>query len=223
MNAPPPHFVTIVTGVPRSGTSLAMQMLRAGGLELLCDEARPPDPDNPRGYFEYAPARATRRDGSWVARAGGRAVKLVHTLVAALPSGPEYRILLVGRRLDEVIASQRAWLERRGLAAGDLPEARLAAVFRAQIEELEAAVAARAGASLLRLEFSRLLAQPARAALELRAFLGLPLDCAAMAAAVEPALYRQRAARGTGSSLPERVTGLEPEGHAGGRNSGKNG
>jgi hypothetical protein len=219
----PPPFVTIVTGVPRSGTSLLMQMLRAGGLALLCDEARPSDLDNPRGYFEFTPAKATQRDSAWVAGASGRAVKLAHTLVATLPAGPEYRILLLRRPMAEVVASQRAWLARRGLAAGDLPEARLAAVFRAQLEELEAAVAARSGASLLRVEFARLLSDPLRVAREVRAFLALPLDCVAMAAAVEPALYRQRAARGPGSSLPERVTDPAPNSHPRDRDSREKG
>jgi hypothetical protein len=212
--------IAVVSGLPRSGTSLVMQMLAAGGIAPLCDGVRAPDADNPRGYFEYAPAKATRRDASWVAGAGGRAVKLAHALVAALPAGPEYRILLLRRNLAEVLASQRAWLARRGLASGGLPDARLAAVFRAQLEELEAGVAARARASLLRVEFAQLIGHPLRAARELRAFLGLPLDCPAMAAAVEPALQRQRA---PGASLPERVTGTAPDGHARGRDCAENG
>ena len=66
--------VTLVTGIPRSGTSLMMQMLRAGGMPVLCDASRPPDPDNPRGYLELEAVRSTRRDASWLHAAAGQSV-----------------------------------------------------------------------------------------------------------------------------------------------------
>ncbi len=156
----------MVSGVPRSGTSLVMQMLAAGGFPLLTDETRPPDIHNPRGYLEYAPARALRRDASWLPRARGAAVKVIHALVRALPRDFEYRLVLVRRDLREVVASQEAMAPRS--QEGGLSPERLAAIFEAQ------------------------LAEPRRAAGELASFLGGGLDPGAMAGAVDPALYRQK-------------------------------
>lgn len=180
-----------MTGVPRSGTSLVMQMLAAGGVPLLADGERAPDADNPRGYLEWAPAKRLPRESAWLAGARGRAVKVVHALVPLLPPGECYRVVLVRRAWPAVLASQEAMLARRGEAPTLAPE-RLVAVYEAQLGELSAWARARR-APLLELAHARLLAEPAAAAAELAAFLGKGLDARAMAAAVAPALQRQRA------------------------------
>jgi LPS sulfotransferase NodH len=187
-----PTEVVVVTGVPRSGTSLVMQMLAAAGVPLLADASRAPDPDNPRGYLEWAPAKRLPRESAWVAGARGRAVKVVHALVTALPPGERYRVVLVRRAWPEVLASQAAMLARRGEAPPPLAPERLAAVYEAQLAEVDAWARAR-GAPVLGLAHARLLAAPVAAAAELAAFLGGGLDAAAMARAVDPALHRQRA------------------------------
>jgi hypothetical protein len=190
MPNPECDWITVVCGVPRSGTSLVMQMLAAGGLPVLADDARPPDAHNPRGYLEYAPVRGLRRDAGWLPLARGRAVKVVHALVSALPEGFEYRLVLVRRDLREVVASQDAML---GAERAPAPTAeRLAEVFAAQLTELDAWLAARPHVPVLRLEHAALLADPSGAAAGLSVFLGGGLDEAAMAAAVDPALHRQR-------------------------------
>jgi len=182
----------VVTGVPRSGTSLLMQMLAAGGLPLLCDDSRPADPDNPRGYFELAAVRRTRSDARWVTRAAGRAVKVIHALVPALPPDRPYRVILVRRDLREVVASQEAMLRRRGAAPAGPPPERLAELYAAQLDELVAWLRRTPGFALLEVEHARLLDCPAREAARLAEFLGGGLDCGAMAAAVDPGLHRQR-------------------------------
>jgi hypothetical protein len=183
-------WVTVVSGVPRSGTSLVMQMLAAGGFPVLADETRPADAHNPRGYLEYAPAKALRRDASWLPGARGRALKVIHALVAALPEGFAYRLVWVQRDLAEVVASQEAMLG--GPADDGLSPERLAEVFAAQLAELERWLAGRPHFRVLRLEHRALLADPAAAAAELGAFLGGGLDVEAMAGAVDPALHRSR-------------------------------
>jgi hypothetical protein len=189
-----PDFVTVVSGVPRSGTSLLMQMLGAGGWPLLYDEERPADAHNPRGYFEFAPVRRLPAGAGWVAAARGRAVKVIHAQVAALPAGFDYRVILLRRDLREVVASQDAMLPA---GAGEtLPAARLAQIFAAQLRGLEAWLAAQPGFRLLRVEHAALLADPCAAAHAVSRFLGGGLDVAAMAAAVDPALRRQRAGAG---------------------------
>lgn len=191
-------FVTVVSGVPRSGTSLMMQMLAAGGLPVLRDDARPPDAHNPRGYYELAAVKRTARDPSWVREAPGRAVKVVHALLPSLPAGPSYRVVLMQRRLDEVIASQRAMLP---VAEVDVPaEARLAELFAAQLEAARRWAAGGPGRRLLEVEHAALLRDPAAGAAAVARFLDGGLDERAMAATVDPALHRQRAtaARGAG-------------------------
>lgn len=189
----PRGFVTVVSGLPRSGTSLAMQMLRAGGVPVLSDALRPPDADNPRGYLEYAPVLRTATDASWVAQAPGKAVKVVYALLRQLPPGFEYRVLWMRRRLDEVIASQERMLARRGAPAeGGLSRERLAEVFAAQLAETEAWLAQQPSFRVLALDFGEVVADPQPAARAIDALLGGGLDRQAMAGAVDPRLHRQR-------------------------------
>jgi len=190
-----PCVITLVTGTPRSGTSLVMQMLRAGGMPLLCDDARPADADNPRGYFEYDAVRRTGRDAAWLDAAAGRAVKVVHALVPCLPAGRAYRVIDVRRPAGEVLASQRAMLRRTNAPTQDEDAALLERAFRSQCEAMARWVLRVAGAPLLRLEYPEVVRDPAAAADRLRRFLAADLDARAMAGAVEPELYRQRETR----------------------------
>src|SRR5262245_31826750 len=186
-------FVTVVTGAPRSGTSLLMQVLRAGGVPVTTDGVRAPDAGNPRGYLEHARLRGLGRDpaaAALVRGAVGGAVKVVHALVAALPAGPRYRVLLAERDLAHVAASQNALLAHTGQAADDLAPERLAAVLRAQLDEAARALAARGDTALLRVDTAALVREPAAGCAEIDRFLGGGLDRAAMARAVAPGLWR---------------------------------
>jgi len=185
-------FVTVVTGVPRSGTSLMLQMLAAGGIEPLTDGARRPDAHNPRGYFELEAVKRTRYDASWVEDAAGRAVKVIHALVTALPADREYRLVWMQRPLEEVMASQRAMLARRGAGVDLLAPERLAAIFRAQLNEAERWVAAQPGFRSLAINYHAVLEDPKAAAAAVDRFLGGGLDREAMASVVDPRLHRQR-------------------------------
>ena len=182
----------MVSGVPRSGTSLVMQMLAAGGLPVLADAARPADRHNLRGYQEYEPVKALRRDASWLPLARGRALKVIHALVTALPEGFDYRLVLVQRDLRQVVASQEAMLAGEGDAGPTPDPRRLVEIFEAQLGELDAWLDSRPDVQVLRLEHAALLAGPEPAAAALAAFLGGGLDIEAMAAAVDPTLHHQR-------------------------------
>jgi len=188
-------FVTVVSGTPRSGTSLMMQMLGAGGMELVTDGVRRADRDNPRGYFELEAARQLPADAPWLERAVGRAVKLVHVLVPRLPTRHSYRILLMRRDWSEVLASQRAMLLRRSGVPEGPDEDRLAEIFDAQLAEVERWAASRPEVELLRVDYNALVAHPLPVAGEVSAFLEGRLDAEDMAAAVLPSLYRQRSFR----------------------------
>ena len=191
-------YVTIVSGLPRSGTSMMMQMLAAGGMPVLADDARAPDPDNPRGYFEFGPAKRTARDGRWVGGAVGKAVKVVHLLVPALPAGYEYRVVFMCRDVREVLASQAEMLRRLGRRGADLRPARLAEVFAGQLRRAREWVAGRAHFAALDVDYGQVVADPAGQAARVNRFLDGRLDEARMAAAVDPALYRRRGGRDPG-------------------------
>ena len=185
-------FVTVVTGQPRSGTSLLMQMLAAGGIPALSDGGRAPDASNPRGYLEHSALRGLGREpaaAALVRAAAGRAVKVVHVLASALPAGPRYRVLLAERDLAAVVASQDAMLARDGAPGDALPPERLAAILRAQLDETAAALAGRPDVALLRVDTAALVREPGPACAALDAFLGGGLDRLAMERAIAPGLW----------------------------------
>lgn len=188
----PGEPITIVSGLPRSGTSMMMRMIAAAGIPPLTDNLRRADDDNPDGYYEYEPVKATRADPSWLSGAGGKVVKMVHILLLDLPEGHNYRIVMMQRDLDEVVASQAKMLERSGRkgAAAEV----LKRVYGQQMEQVRAWMAARANVSSIDVSYNRVMAEPAGEAARVAAFLGLPDSAGAMAATVKPDLYRNRRA-----------------------------
>jgi hypothetical protein len=187
-----PDEIVIVSGLPRSGTSLAMQMLAAGGMPLLVDERRAADADNPRGYFEFEPVKSVAKDASWLAAARGKAVKIVSLLLYDLPPGECYRIVFMERDLTEVLASQRKMLLRRGKPVGADDEMRRS--LELHLAKLNVWLDAQPHIAVRRVGYNALLGQPLAEAGRVAEFLGRPLDVERMAAAVDPALYRNRGA-----------------------------
>lgn len=184
-------FLTIVSGLPRSGTSLMMRMLDVGGLPVLVDNVREADVDNPRGYYEYEPVKQTKADPSWVAPAVGKVVKMVYLLLLDLPPGPEYRVVFMRRNIDEVLASQKAMLDRLGKSS-PLDDARMAALFRDQLAKFDAWIADRPNFRRLDVSYNQLVTDPAPLAAEVDRFLGGGLDVEAMSRVIDPSLYRNR-------------------------------
>jgi hypothetical protein len=185
-------FLTIVSGLPRSGTSLMMKMLEAGGLPVLVDGIRTADVDNPRGYYEFEPVKRLKEDVSWVAPACGKAVKMVYLLLLDLPPDVEYRVLFMRRNIDEVLASQAAMLRRLGKSA-PLDDARMAALFHDGLAKFDAWVKDRPNFHLLDVSYNALVTDAAPIAAEVDQFLGGGLDVDAMTRVVDPSLYRNRA------------------------------
>jgi hypothetical protein len=184
--------LTIVSGLPRSGTSLMMQMLQAGGLPALTDGARPADESNPRGYFEFEPVRRLRTDRSWLPQARGHATKVIHLLLPELPvdGSFDYRVVFMRRPLEEVLASQRAMLHREGKPSADPTLLRRA--FETQLAQVQSWLTAQSCITVLPMEYHRVLREPASVAEELRGFLRRDLDAADMVRVVDPTLYRER-------------------------------
>lgn len=185
-------YVTVVSGLPRSGTSMMMQMLAAGGMPVLTDGARGADADNPRGYFELDAVKRTVGDARWLADAAGKAVKVVHLLLPDLPGGYEYRVIFMHRDVSEVLASQEAMLRRQGRRGADLSPEQLAHAFAGQLRCVRAWISERAHFGTLDVDYHQVVDDPITQAARVNQFLGGHLDAARMAAAVDPALYRQR-------------------------------
>jgi len=185
------QVVTVVAGLPRAGTSMAMQMLAAAGLPAFTDDHRPPDSDNPRGYFEHQQATKLHRDASWVPQARGKAVKIVAHLLPFLPPGEQYRLIFMHRDMREVVASQKAMLERLGRKGGDLAEARLMRTYTQQLMRVQTWLRRHPEIPVLAVNYAEALANPAATAARLARFLGEPFDAQAAAAAIEPSLRRQ--------------------------------
>jgi hypothetical protein len=105
--------IIIVSGLPRSGTSLMMQMLVAGGVPALTDAHRPADASNPRGYYEYEPTKRLHMgDKDWIGQARGRVVKVISHQLKHLPENEHYHIVFMRRHIGEVVASQSDMLAR---------------------------------------------------------------------------------------------------------------
>ncbi len=216
-SALPGHWrdcITVVSGLPRSGTSLAMQMLSAGGIAPVTDRERAADIDNPRGYFEHRSATRLREERDWLGEAKGRAVKIVAQLLPYLPGEHPYRVLFLERDLDEVLRSQAAMLARLGRAAAKLSDAQLKAAYRRQLRQVAAWLARQPNCAVLHLPHADAIADPAGTAARVAAFLGGDLDESAMAAAVDRRLYRQRAAPGTPAQGAETAPSPQPSPNA---------
>jgi hypothetical protein len=192
MTSPDRPFLTVVSGIPRSGTSLMMRMLESGGMPVLIDEVRAADIDNPRGYYEYEAVKALKKDVSWVAKSFGKAVKMVYLLVYDLPPGIEYRVLFMQRNLDEVLASQQVMLKRLGKTS-TIADEKMATLFRNHLVKFTAWVKERPNIRVLDVNYNEMVADPAPIVAQINRFLGGGLDAQAMAGAVEPGLYRNRA------------------------------
>ena len=185
-------YVTIVSGLPRSGTSMMMQMIDRGGIPVLTDDVRKADEDNPKGYYEFEPVKRTKKDPSWVERAQGKVVKMVHLLLLDMPTAHKYRVVFMKRNIQEVVASQNIMLERQGKSTGDLSEQKLVEMFQAQMAKVDKYVHEHPNFEILYVLYNDVLKEPAPSVQAVNAFLGGDLDTDAMLAAVDPALYRNR-------------------------------
>lgn len=181
------NYIVVVTGMPRSGTSLMMQMLNAGGIPALTDNRRAPDAHNPLGYFEYEPVKSLARDASWVQSGRGKAVKIIYRLLRHLPREFEYRVVFMERELAHVFASQREMLRARGDVAAKQSEQPMLAAFETEIKEAQRWLASQRNIQILLVRYDEILENPDYWVSEVSRFLD-GLDTTAMAACVNPAL-----------------------------------
>lgn len=186
-----PETITVVSGLPRSGTSMMMRALAAGGLPVLADGLRQADEDNPHGYFELESVKRTVRDASWIAEARGKVVKVIARLLVDLPPGERFKVVFMRRDLDEVLRSQRKMLERRCEPEGP-PDEEMRRLLLVHVLETEDWLRTRPEMETLYVSYNRMVAEPRPQAERLNQFFGGALDLERMVAAVDASLYRQR-------------------------------
>ncbi len=162
----------IITGLPRSGTSLLMQCLEAGGLPVFADaHGRVAQHGNARGSYEHAAVFSGDHD--WVAEAQGMAVKVPYPWLGSLPVMGGVPVLVVIRNAHEVAAS-------RGCTVADAQEQ-----MAGLLEQLS-------GWDWTAIRYRRLVEAPVETLAELCREAKLTLDPYTMAKAVDPSLWHHR-------------------------------
>jgi hypothetical protein len=182
--------ITVVSGLPRSGTSLMMQMLDSGGIAVVTDHLRTADVDNPRGYFELEKVKMIRDDSSWLPSARGKAFKMVSQLLYDLPATENYRVIFMRRNLEEVLASQDKMLRRSSRESQ--PHEQMTQAFTMHLKNLDSWFARQPNFRVLYVSYNDLVRQPEREATRVSIFLDSQLDLTSMVRAVDSRLYRNR-------------------------------
>jgi hypothetical protein len=189
-------MISIVSGLPRSGTSLMMQMLSAGGMPVLSDGEREADVDNPRGYLEWERVKQLPKEPSCIAEAEGKVVKVISQLLMSLPTNHEYRIIFMHRPLSEVLASQEQMLRNRGNSDQD-GENSIIKAFQDHLFEVNAWLNRKPHLKVFRVHYHKVLSEPREVSEKVSQFLETSLNVDAMAQQVDQTLYRQRVKRTT--------------------------
>ncbi len=185
-------MITIVSGLPRSGTSLMMQMLVAGGMSPLSDGERVADADNPRGYLEWERIKTLPKDPGCIAEGEGKVVKVISRLLLSLPGDHEYRVIFMQRPLPEVLASQEQMMKRRGTYKEGGNPAVMAAAFEKHLREVHAWMDSKPYVKAFRIPYHDVLNSPKEITQQLSEFVGVPLNVEAMIQQVDASLYRNR-------------------------------
>ena len=184
--------VIIVSGLPRSGTSMMMKMVEAGGLAVLTDNIRTADDDNPKGYYEYERVKQLPQDTDWLPEARGRVVKIISMLLQHLPGNYRFKVLFMRREINEILASQRQMLIRRGEATDKVADEQMAEMYAGHIRKIEAWLAEQKNIDVLYVDYNDVLQNGAAWIEKINAFLGGGLAVDKMQEVIDLSLYRQR-------------------------------
>jgi hypothetical protein len=185
-------FITIVSGLPRSGTSMMMRMLEAGGIMPVTDNIRKPDQDNPKGYYEFEKVKKIKEDSSWLPSCLGKCAKMVSQLLYELPGSFNYRIVFMQRTLEEVLASQKVMLERLGKNSGTGDDAQMAGLLERHLDEVSRWLMQQKNIKVLFINYNDIIRDPKEHVKKLNMFFDGKLQVDRVHAVVDSSLYRQR-------------------------------
>ena len=185
-------MITVVSGLPRSGTSMMMNMLKAGGIPLLTDSSRKADEENPKGYYEFKRVKQLEEDASWLEKAEGKAVKVISYLLEHLPEDYNYRIVFMERKIEEVLASQKKMIERHGETNNKVSDEVMAKLFEKHLKEVDEMLKSRTNMNTIYVSYNKILGDPEPYLQRINIFLDGELDTKKMMQVVDPRLHRQR-------------------------------
>ena len=189
------QLIIVVSGLPRSGTSMMMKMLEAGGIPPLTDKIRTADEDNPKGYYEFERVKKMPDgDTAWVRDAQGKAVKVIAALLEYLPQDYTYKVLFMRRSMDEILASQKQMLIRSDKPTDEISDEKLAELYSKHLAKVENWMSQQSNIKVLDVDYNDLMQNPDPYPERIQQFLGVEMDTKEMSGAVDPALYRQRKA-----------------------------
>ena len=185
--------IIVVSGLPRSGTSMMMKMLAEGGLTVVTDALRSADDDNPNGYFEFEPVKQmTDGNTRWLESAQGGVVKVISALLEHLPARYHYKVVFMERALEEVLASQKKMLAHRK-EDPKVGDAEMQAQFQSHLKAIKYWLARQPNLEVLYVDYNKMLASPEADCQRLADFIGLPVDVEKMRSVPNEQLYRNRA------------------------------
>jgi hypothetical protein len=185
--------IVVVSGLPRSGTSMMMRMLHHGGLEPVQDGIRRPNDDNPKGYYEFERVKKLpEKDHGWLPEARGKVVKCISELLFHLPADYDYRVVFMIRNLPEVLASQKKMLVNRGQDADAIGDRELSLLYMKHLTKVKKFLAESDHLDTHYVSYNELLREPEPLMEPLNRFLGGGLDTGEMLKVIDPDLYRQR-------------------------------
>jgi hypothetical protein len=189
------NTIYVVSGLPRSGTSMMMKMLEAGGLHPVTDNERTADEDNPKGYYEFERVKKmSEGDVNWVKDAPGKVVKVISYLLQHLPPGYDYKVVFMRRALPEILASQKKMLINRGEPTDKVSDEELTGLYEKHVEKTFNWLNQQKNFSYLEVDYNQMLDNPSPLLPQIKAFMGNRLDLDKMEEVVDPKLYRQRKA-----------------------------
>jgi hypothetical protein len=187
----PMEFV-LVSGLPRSGTSLMMQILQAGGIPLMADGQRTADEDNPEGYWEWEEIKKLPKDPRILEKANGKAVKVVSALLTSLPRKHRYKILYMVRPIAQVVDSQWAMLARQGKQPRSEKQ-HLIETQEHHSRQIREVLKKSDRVDLLEIDYPSLVTDPQPTLTRIAAFLGESFTPdLKVEACIKPALHRQK-------------------------------
>jgi hypothetical protein len=191
--AEPTEYITVVSGLPRSGTSMMMKMLEAGGIPPITDNIRSADDDNPKGYYEFERVKKmTEGDKDWVPEALGKSVKVISALLEQLPAEYPYRVIFMRRKMDEILASQKQMLVRSNKPTDTVSDEKLAEMYVRHLAKVDAWLKAQPNVAVLYVDYNAMLISPQEHAEKVNDFLDEQLAVEKMVGVIDPSLYRQR-------------------------------
>lgn len=184
--------IIIVSGLPRSGTSMMMKMLEAGGLEPFTDKIRKADDDNPKGYYEFERVKKLEKDKTWLPEAKGKAVKIISMLLKHLPPEYEYKVIFMQRNMEEILASQARMLARRGKDSSSVTDDELSKKFNMHLKNIKEWLAAQPNFDVMYVTYHEVIQNRRDHCIKINEFLGNRLDVKQMISVIDKTLYRNK-------------------------------